>query len=824
MVCSCIDDPMSGRSISASYPVSRATRWVLHIRVFTMPQSDASNTNNSSLITHDARLNIFRIAQGANEYVVGLYRGKWPVLVHWGRPLGDLSHYENGNEFMGKTIPAQPREFSVPAEKSVSPEFSLDRLPLEFPYGEASDFRSPAFKAYEILSDEGEAARPALEMFYDRHEIRRDLAVKVPQTEGVLPGARVPENAEAWTLEITLRDRLTCLEIVLSYTVFNTQDSVLLRNVTFVNTNKSRPIRLSPAYSFSLDIMSSSTMDGNSVAPLDVISTRGAWARESSLVRQPILSSFSTGSRAGISSHQSWPGVYICESTATESYGTCWAAALVYSGDWIISAERDEDGGVRLQGGLHPELFSWTLSPGASFSAPEAVLARSDNGLSALSQTLHIHVRSSVLPPQYAKMVKPILVNNWEATYFNFDEKKLEQIAEKAGDLGIELFVLDDGWFGKRDSDNSSLGDWVVDKRKLPNGLAALANKVGGFGVAFGLWFEPEMVSPNSELYRAHPEWCLEFQGRDQLEGRNQLILDLAIPEARDYLFDSISAVLRSANIKYVKWDHNRRFAHSGPGAYWGSMRDKRYSEYRHRHVLAAYTLMHRLTTAFPQIHWEGCAGGGGRSDYGLMSYFGTYWISDNTDAVARLEIQHGASLFLPACVMSSHVSAVPNHQNGRITTLKARTAVAMAGVLGYELDLTRMSEKEWDQVRKDVAWFKGKRHIVHDGTMFRLRSPFGCRGEGKLNEVALVFVSRDGGEALLLHYRILAVANQKDAVVRLRGLDETAKYAVEDYYGGGRRIVSGREVMHRGLVVPYKRGDGAPVVCHLKKESPEKL
>ncbi|KAI9026755.1 melibiase family protein [Hyaloraphidium curvatum] len=431
---------------------------------------------------------------------------------------------------------------------------------------------------------------------------------------------------------------------------------------------------------------------------------------------------------------------------------------------------------------------------------------------------LHDHVRYSVIPPQYAERVRPILCNNWEATYFDFDQAKLEKIADKAADLGIELFVLDDGWFGKRDSDNSSLGDWFVDRRKLPGGLAPLADRINARGVSFGLWFEPEMVSPDSDLYRAHPDWCLSFAGRPRTEGRNQLILDMSLPQVRDHLFDAISAVLRSARISYCKVDSNRQFAHSGPAEAWGSERDARYEGYRHRHVLGVYTLFFRLTSAFPDIIWEGCAGGGGRSDYALMSFFGQYWISDDTDAVARLEIQHGASLFLPAMVMSSHVSAVPNHQTGRQTSLRARTAVAMAGVLGYELDLTKMPAKEWDEVARDVAWFKERRHIVQLGDMFRLRSPYGSHA--KSNEVAVMFVTKDRSEAMVLHYRPSGSANQKDATVRLHGLDADARYSLDYYYGGARRIMSGQELMARGLVAPYRRGDVAPVVVHLKRDS----
>lgn len=780
----------------------------------------------SRLISFDARLGIFRLLVGQNfEYTIGLYRAKWPVLLHFGKSLGDLSHQPPS--FVFDSIPAQTREFAVPGENerpsAPNPSYSLQRIPLEFPAGESGDLRSPAYKAFEIVSSDGIAKKPALEITYVSHRILDGLAPKVTETEGVLPGGRVPKDAYATTLELTLEDRVTNLRVLLYYTVFSTPDSVLLRNVTYVNANSTHKIHLARAYSFNLDIMSSSTLDGNgNHAPLDVISTRGSWAREFGLVREPVANTFSIGSRSGISSHQAWPGIYLCPSTTTEYSGDAWAVCLVYSGDWTLTAERDEDDGIRVQGGLNSEVTEWTLEPGAQFSAPEAVLAKSETGLMALTQTLHSFVRESILPAKYATMTRPILANGWEAVYFNFDAKKLEDLAGRAGALGIELFVLDDGWFGKRDSDNSSLGDWFVNRRKLPEGLGPLVDNINAKGVQFGLWFEPEMISPDSELYRKHPDWCLSFEGRDRIEGRNQLILDLAIPEVRDYLFDSISAILKSANIVYVKLDHNRKFALSGPGAHWGKGRDARYTGYRHRHVLAAYTLMERLTTAFLNIHFEGCAGGGGRSDYGMMSFVGTYWISDDTDAVVRCEIQHGCSLFLPAMVMSSHVSAVPNHQTGRITTLKARTAVAMSGVLGYELDLTKMTPKEWDEVKKDVEWYKERRGIVHFGDMFRLRAAYGSRGS--MNEVSIVYVSKDKSEALFFYFRPMATANQKDAVVRLKGLDSGAKYVFDYYYDKIRRTMTGRELMNRGLVAPYKRGDIAPVVAYLKREGTERL
>ena len=431
--------------------------------------------------------------------------------------------------------------------------------------------------------------------------------------------------------------------------------------------------------------------------------------------------------------------------------------SLVYSGNFAAQAEMSEQDVTRVSMGINPFGFSWRLGVGEEFQTPEVVLAYSGSGLSGMSRIYHKLYRTRLCRGKYRDAIRPILVNNWEATYFDFTEEKILEIARKANELGIELMVLDDGWFGKRDNDKCSLGDWTADRKKLPDGIEGLAAKVTAMGMKFGLWFEPEMVSEDSDLYRAHPDWCIHIDGRPRTGSRNQLVLDLSRSEVCDYIVSAVSNVLSSAPITYVKWDMNRNIT------------EQSNAELPHRYMLGLYDVLERLTSAFPEVLFEGCASGGGRFDAGMLYYFPQYWTSDDTDAIERVYIQHGTSVVMPASTMGAHVSAVPNHQVGRTTPLSLRGNIAMAGQFGYELDLTKLTDAEAEEIKAQIQKYRMIRETIHKGDMYRLLSPF----EGNTAAWEYVYDSR----VVLIYCVTKAQLLGGYANMKLMGLDEDAVY-----------------------------------------------
>lgn len=466
----------------------------------------------------------------------------------------------------------------------------------------------------------------------------------------------------------------------------------------------------------------------------------------------------------------------------------------MYSGSFLAQAEVDQYGISRVGIGIQPFNFQWLLEPGESFQAPEAVLVRSSEGLGGLSRTYHRLYRTRLCRGEFRDSKRPILINNWEATYFNFNADKIKEIAKAGKELGLELFVLDDGWFGKRDNDDSSLGDWVEDRRKLPEGLGKLGEDITAMGMEFGLWFEPEMVSPESDLYREHPDWCLHVPGHKSSLARQQLVLDLSRKDVCDYIVESVSSVLSSAPITYVKWDMNRNMTEIGSAL----LPAERQRETAHRYILGLYDVLERIVSRFPHILFESCSGGGGRFDPGMLYYMPQTWTSDDTDAVERLKIQYGTSIVYPASSMGAHVSAVPNHQVHRITPLETRGHVAMSGNFGYELDLTKLTEAEREDIRKQVSEYKELRMLIQYGDFYRLLSPF----EG--NETAWMFVSADKKEAFATYFQVLAGPNPPLRRLRLKGLDPAKSYKLE--LNGG--VYRGDELMHFGLTIPQLEGD----------------
>ncbi|MGN1116920.1 MAG: alpha-galactosidase, partial [Candidatus Ornithomonoglobus sp.] len=466
--------------------------------------------------------------------------------------------------------------------------------------------------------------------------------------------------------------------------------------------------------------------------------------------------------------------------------------SFVYSGNFIASAETDHFDTVRCQMGINPFGFGWRLESGESFQTPEVVCVFSDEGFGGMSRIFHKLYRTRLVRGPHRDKERPVLINNWEATYFNFDEDKIFNIAKKAAKAGIEMMVLDDGWFGHRDNDKSSLGDWFADRRKLPNGIEGIAKRVTALGMKFGLWFEPEMISKDSELYKAHPDWCLHAEGRERTEGRWQLVLDLSREDVRDYIVDAVTGILKSAPIFYVKWDMNRNISELGSA----KLSAEHQQELAHRYILGLYDICERITSAFPEILFEGCAGGGGRFDAGMLYYFQQYWTSDDTDAVERQYIQYGTSMVMPASAMGAHVSAVPNHQVGRVTPLATRGHAAMMGQLGYELDIEQLSDEELEIVKAQIEEYKGIREIIHKGSMYRLKSPF----EGQSS--AWEFVSEDKSEAVLIHFSVMVSPELPMECIRAEGLDADAVYIDKTT----NKEYSGEFLMNRGICFDNRR------------------
>lgn len=728
-------------------------------------------------IYYDEGSGIFHLQSYQTSYVIQLVRGM-PAHVYFGP---QLRHGSNLNDLLYRVERSSFCPNPYPDDKTIS----LDTLPQEYPQYGTSDFRNPAYQVE--LSD----GTRITELTYKSH---RFTAGK-PALEG-LPATYAEQESEAQTLELVLHDAKAGLTVTLNYTVFE-RFSAIARSAKLSN-EASAPLRLERALSTSLDLPD---------ARYDALYLSGAWARERHIQRRALAPGVTgINSRRGASSHQFNPFLALVRPEANERQGEVYGFSLVYSGNFVAEAEVDQFGTTRVSLGINPFDFSWRLEPGQSFQTPEAVMVYSSEGIGGMSRTFHRLYRTRLCRGVHRDQERPILVNNWEATYFDFNADKIESIAKKGGELGIELFVLDDGWFGKRDSDNCSLGDWIEDRRKLPDGLKDLAERVKQTGLQFGLWFEPEMISPDSDLYRSHPDWCLHVPNHRRTEARDQLILDMSRADVREYLYERLSDIFANVPISYIKWDMNRNMTEIGSAL---SSADRQ-TETAHRYMLGLYELLERLTSEFPHILFESCSGGGGRFDPGMLYYMPQTWTSDDTDGVERLKIQYGTSIVYPVSTMGAHVSAVPNHQVGRKTSLEFRGDVAMSGNFGYELDLTTFTPEEVEIAKAQIASYKEIRGLVQQGDMYRLLSPF----EG--NETSWMFVSEDRREALLFYFHVLAEPNGPLKRVKLEGLDPMLDYRLGDtdtVYGGDR-------LMGAGLPITSIRGDFESRVLHLRAVS----
>lgn len=636
--------------------------------------------------------------------------------------------------------------------------FSLDTIKQEYPSYGSTDFRDPA---YEILQENGSTIS---RFSYVSHEI---YAGKKRLKD--LPAVYANQGSDCESVDITLKDELTGMKLVLSYTIFSDVDAIC-RSARFKNEGSEKLI-LNRALSMSVDLYESD---------FEMVHLDGAWSRERHVTTRKLAKGIqSVSSARGASSSDHNPFIALKRPDASENTGEVYGFCLVYSGNFLAQVEVDRYEVARVSLGINPFQFRWGLGPNESFQTPEAVMTYSDQGMTGMSLQFHHLFNNNLVRGKWKNQERPILINNWEATYFNFDEEKILQIAEKAKKLGVELFVLDDGWFGKRDDASSSLGDWYSDKNKLPEGVEGLSHKIEAMGLKFGLWFEPEMVNKVSDLYEAHPDWAIATPNRSMSHGRNQYVLDFSNPAVVDHIYGLMEKVLENSAISYVKWDMNRNITE----AYGATLGAEHQGEFFHRYILGVYDLYERLITKFPEILFESCASGGCRFDAGMMYYAPQCWASDDTDAVERIKIQYGTSMVYPVASMGAHVSAVPNHQVHRVTSLDFRGHVAFFGAFGYELDPNQMTEEEQEKIREQVAFYKKYRKLIQYGDLIRLVTPFDNKGYA-----AWMTVSEDKKQAVLAYFKIWANPNPKLHKLKLSGLDPDKKYRCsrdgEVYYG----------------------------------------
>lgn len=649
-------------------------------------------------------------------------------------------------------------------------DFQLELIKQEYAGLGKGDYRYPA---YQITYPNGSRTS---EFEYTGYEVA-DGKERLKN----MPSAFDDQGDDSQTLTVTFKDALANLVLQLHYTVFEKED-VIVRSATFINRGQ-EAVTLDRALSLQLDLPDHD---------YDMLQFSGSWARERHLIRTPLRSGIqSIGSLRVASSHQQNPFFALARPHTDNHQGAAFGFNFIYSGNFIDSVEVDQFDTTRVLVGINPDDFGWKLANGESFQTPEAVMTYTSDGLNQMSQQLGAFYQDHLINQHFAHQDRPILINNWEATFMDFNEAKLMKIVDQADKLGIEMFVLDDGWFGHRDDDKSSLGDWFVDQKKFSNGISGFADRVHDKGMKFGLWFEPEMVSIDSKLYEKHPDWMIATPGRQGTPARNQFVLDMTRQEVVDYLFEHMSAIIKQTKLDYIKWDMNRNITEM----YGAKLPADQQLEFPHRYILGVYQLYARLTEAFPKVLFESCASGGGRFDLGMMYYAPQAWCSDDTDAVERIKIQDGTSYGYTQNMWGAHVSAVPNDQVGRLTSLDTRAAVAYFGDFGYELDITKMSTDELATIKKQVAFYKQYRHLFQFGTFYRLDNPDTVSD----NVYNWQVVSGDQSEAILARFQILNGANPAYIRVYFAGLDPEATYTVND----GQERFSGAELMNAGYFVP---------------------
>lgn len=710
-----------------------------------------------NIIYHESS-NTFHLQNDSISYLIKVLPNGQLGQLYFGKVIRDCESFDHLMEMNHRPMTSYVFEGNK--------KFSLDHIKQEYPSYGTTDFRHPAL---EIIQPNGSRIT---NFTYVSHT----CSAGKPTLAG-LPATYTEQDDEAQTLTFLLRDALTSAELELNYTLFAARP-VIARSARFVN-HGSMNLHLTTAMSLSLDLPDSN---------YEFVHLSGAWSRERHMkVRKLETGIQSVESTRGTSSHNHNPFVILKRPETTEFSGEAIGFSLVYSGNFLAQAEVDSWGTTRVTMGINPFQFDWKLEPGESFQTPEAVMVYSENGLNAMSQTFHKLYQKRLARGYWRDLPRPILINNWEATYFDFTEDKLVSIAEAARNDGVELFVLDDGWFGARCNDFAGLGDWIANTDRLPNGITGLADRIDALGMKFGLWFEPEMVNKDSDLFRTHPDWRISTPGRCASHGRNQFVLDYTRQEVVDYIYDIMSKILSEAKVSYIKWDMNRCITE----AFSASLPADRQGELFHRYILGVYQLYDRLTANFPNVLFESCASGGGRFDPGLLYYAPQGWASDDSDAIERLKIQYGTSMCYPISSIGAHVSVVPNHQVYRVTPIETRANVAHFGTFGYELDLNKLTSEEREKVREQIKFMKEYREIIQFGTFYRLISPF-----ESCNFTAWMVVSDDKKTALVGYYKILNEVNGPYHRVKLCGLDPSLSYCVD-----GGLCHYGDELMNLGLL-----------------------
>lgn len=723
------------------------------------------------MIVFDGKENIFKIDTENNSYVMGIIDEKYLVHIYYGKKLSGthLAYLLDMDQEYLNDIHINYGEKSS----------FLDSLPMEYPTAGMGDFRQSCIEAADTIGKTG------VELFYDSYKI---IAGK-PALDG-LP-ATFGDGAQ--TLCITLKDDVLKLEVELRYSVFEGNDAVI-RSAVITNYGD-KPLYIEKVLSACLEL---------GYEPHDYITLHGSWARERRIDRQRVgFGCHSVESSRGISSHQEHPFMAVVSEGATQETGDVYAMNFVYSGNFVSFVEKAQFGTQRFGMGINPNGFCWKLEAGESFAAPEVVTVYSDAGLDKMTSTFHDLYREHLIRKSWVYSERPVLINNWEGTYFDFDEKKIFDIAKEASKHGIEMLVLDDGWFGKRNDDRTSLGDWVVNEDKLKGGLRKLVNNINSLGMKFGIWFEPEMISHESELYKKHPDWAVHIEGREPGQVRNQLILDLSNREVVEYVYESVARILRSANIEYVKWDMNRPFTDVGSNV----LDADRQGEIMHRHTLAVYELQGRLLKEFPYLLLENCSSGGARFDPGMLYFSPQIWCSDDTDAIERLAIQESTALMYPLSVIGAHVSDCPNHTVGRVTPFETRGVIAMAGTFGYELDVTKIPEEDRNVIASQVETYKKYCPLIQTGDYYRIASYqsnhyFDC----------YEIVSKDKSEAIVVFVQVLAQPNMHSRCVKLKGLDFSAKYETDG------KVYDADALMNGGFIIKRPWGDFKAEIIHLQK------
>ncbi|MDN6538137.1 MAG: alpha-galactosidase [Lactococcus sp.] len=720
-----------------------------------------------TLITFDERNQVFHLSNKTISYIIGLERAAYLSHLYFGKAI---KRYHNSRKYPLIDRSFSPNPAGLPLKTR---DFSLDVLPQEMPSHGHGDFRNPAVQIKQVNGSS------ITDFVYDSYEI---IAGKPALKR--LPATYVESDSEAETLVITLVDRLLDLTLKLSYTIFADRQ-VIARN-SFLENKGQESVIIEKITSASLDLVSQD---------LELISLAGRHNKEREIERQTVQRGTRIiDSKRGSSSHQANPFIALVSSKTDEFTGTAIGLALVYSGNHEMLVERDQFEQTRVMAGINPFGFEWELAPSQSFQSPEALLVFSDQGLNGMSQAFHDVLQNRLARGKFRHADRPILINNWEATYFDFNTDKIKAIVDGAADLGIELFVLDDGWFGKREDDTSGLGDWFENTDKLSGGLAGISDYVHGKNMSFGLWFEPEMVNADSDLYRAHPDYALQIPNRSISTSRDQYVLDFSRKDVRETIIARMRHILDTVNIDYIKWDMNRSLT----DVYSSTLDSANQGEVFHRYVLGLYEMLETLTTEYDHILWEGCSGGGGRFDPGFLYYMPQSWTSDNTDAVERLDIQYGTSLLYPISSMGSHVSVVPNHQTHRVTGLDIRGDVAMSGVFGYELNVQDMTIAEKVTVSEQVAFYKQHRQLLQYGKFHRLVSPF------ETSHAAWLFVNPDKSQAIAFYFRKFAESAGPLHTIKFAGLDPEKVYQVN-----GEASYGGDELMHVGIYLdPFMVGD----------------